>query len=87
MAVDVHFMKACGTAGNTVTLILTSALNSCEWSASRPSRLTPERYPLHRKLASVGPTAGPRALEKADKLRVNVTLRRVRETSVAVEKQ
>jgi len=65
MAVDLHLVKACGRFGNTVTLILNLGNEFIELSASRPSRITPERYPLHRRLALVGPTAETSVLKKA----------------------
>jgi len=65
MVIDVHFLEACDRFGNMATLILNIGNEFIEWSAWRPSRLTPGRYPLHRRLAFVSPTAGTRALEKA----------------------
>jgi hypothetical protein len=54
-----HAMKAYWESGSIAPLTLTSALDGCEWSASRPGRFTPnERDPATYWIWDcVGPTA------------------------------
>jgi hypothetical protein len=84
MAVLTHFMTAYGRAGNTLTIILNIGnefmrVVSFTAKPSHPrgsSRFVPRPVRVLR-----------RRIGRQRTVRVKVTLRRVRETSVAVEKQ
>jgi hypothetical protein len=59
-------MKTCGGSGSIAPPLLTSALDGCEWLASRPGRFIPgKREPgTHRIEGWVGPRARLDAMEK-----------------------
>jgi hypothetical protein len=65
MALPFHAVKAWGGTGGVASAFLTSALDGCEWSVSRPSCFIPEeRVPGTHWIGDwVGPRAGLDAVE------------------------